>query len=102
MSIRSSIHASLFVALLAPTVASADGGVIRFVGAIVESGTCMPLVTQPGAGANPRVTCGTVPGERPTDSTRRVKTDVRELFFPADHNSPGATPRRFLVTLEYL
>lgn len=102
MSIRSSIHASLFVALLAPTVASADGGVIRFVGAIVESGTCMPRVTQPGPGRHPQVSCRAVPGERASDSPRRVKMDVRELFISATDDTRGATPRRYLVTLEYL
>ncbi|WP_139026498.1 hypothetical protein [Achromobacter arsenitoxydans] len=102
MSIRSSLHASLYVALLAPTVASANGGVIRFVGAIVEPAACVPRVTQPGSGGHPQVACGIVPGERPTDTANRVKTDVRELASPADDKTPGATPRRYLVTVEYL
>ncbi|MEN4921814.1 hypothetical protein ABE485_24330 [Achromobacter spanius] len=101
MSIRSSVHALLFAALLAPTMASADTGVIRFVGAIVEPGKCMPRVTQASPGAHPQVACAPVAGGRAFDPVRHVKTDVRAIQ-SAEDKASGATPRRYLVTLEYL
>lgn len=100
MSVRASIHASLFVALLAPAVASASGGVIRFVGAIVEPAVCMPRVTPASAHGLPRVACAPESRTRAVDPALRVKTSVREV--PATHAEAQASGKRYLVTLDYL
>ncbi|SIT31515.1 hypothetical protein [Achromobacter sp. MFA1 R4] len=101
MSIRSSIHASLFVALLAPAVASADGGVIRFVGAVVEPSSCMPRVTHANPAARPTVACAPVRGQGTFDPALRVKTSVVQV--PAEGPQAGrAASKRYVVTLEYI
>lgn len=101
MSIRLSVHASLFVVLLAPGLASADGGVVRFAGAVVEPASCRPRVTQATPVALPRVACSPASRAGTFDPGLRAKTDVREL--PADRGAaPGASSRRYVVTLEYL
>lgn len=100
MSVRASIHASLFVALLAPAVASASGGIIRFVGAIVEPALCMPRVTPASAAALPRVACAPEFRTHAVDPALRVKTSVREV--PAQNTEGPASGKRYLVTLEYL
>lgn len=105
MTISSSVHAFLFFALLAPAVASADGGVIRFVGAIVEPGNCQSRVTQAGPASHPQVSCAPVAGKRTQaalEAASRVKTSVRQLA-PETETEPAraAAPKRYLVLLEY-
>ena len=100
MSVRTSIQAFLVVALLAPAVASASGGVIRFVGAIVEPAVCLPRVTPASAAGLPRVTCVPESRTRAVNPARRVKTSVREV--PAVNAEAQALGKRYLVTLEYL
>lgn len=100
MSIRSSVRASLFVALLAPAMASADGGVIRFVGSIVEPGQCMPRVTQAGPEVLPRVSCAPVADKRAYDPASRVQTSVR-LLAPDAGQAAAAGHKRYLVMLDY-
>ncbi|WP_312436115.1 hypothetical protein [Achromobacter sp.] len=100
MSVRTSLHACLVVALLAPAVANASGGVIRFVGAVVEPAVCMLRVTPAIAGGLPRVACATESRTRTVDLAPRVKTSVREV--PAATAEDRAAGKRYLVTLEYL
>lgn len=100
MSVRTSLHASLFVALLAPAVASASGGVIRFAGAIVEPADCLPRVTPASAAGLPRVACAPESRARAADPAPRVKISVREL--PPANADARASDKRYLVTLEYL
>lgn len=100
MSARTSIHAFLVVALLAPAVAGASGGAIRFVGGIVEPAVCLPRVTPASAGGLPRVTCAPESRTRAVDPAPRVKTSVREV--PAANAEAQASGKRYLVTLEYL
>ncbi|MGW9063115.1 hypothetical protein ACWGPO_03430 [Achromobacter animicus] len=100
MSARPSIHAFLVVALLAPAVAGASGGVIRFVGGIVEPAVCRPRVTPASAGGLPRVACAPESRARAVDPAPRVKTSVREV--PAGTAEDRAAGKRYLVTLEYL
>lgn len=101
MSARTSLHASLFVALLAPAVASASGGVIRFAGAIVEPAVCLPRVT-PATGAGlPRVACAPESRTGAVDPAPRVKASVREVP-PANADDARVSGKRYLVTLEYL
>ena len=100
MSARTSIHAFLVVALLAPAVAGASGGVIHFVGGIVEPAVCLPRVTPASAGGLPRVVCVPESRTRAVDPAPRIKTSVREV--PADTTEDRAAGKRYLVTLEYL
>ncbi|WP_313700655.1 hypothetical protein [Achromobacter sp.] len=100
MSVRTSIHASLFVALLAPAVAGANGGVIRFAGAIVEPAACRPRVTPASAGGLPQVACAPDSRTRAVDPALRVKTSVREV--PPANAEARAPGKRYVVTLEYL
>lgn len=100
MSIRSTVRASLFVALLAPAMASADGGVIRFVGAIVEPGQCMPRVTQAGPQAMPQVSCAPAAGKSTYDPASRVVASVRPLA-PEGDAAQAAGAKRYLVMLQY-
>ncbi|CAB3662954.1 hypothetical protein LMG26690_00673 [Achromobacter animicus] len=100
MSVRTSLYACLIVALVAPAVASASDGVIRFAGAIVEPAVCMPRVTPAIAGGLPRVVCATESRIRAADPALRVKTSVREM--PAATAEDRAAGKHYLVTLEYL
>lgn len=101
MSIRSMIHAFMVFSLLAPAVARAEGGVIRFAGAVVEPANCIPRVSNADRGLPPRVSCA--PGARDLASEPgvRVRTHVRELASDKGRVR-SAEPRRYLVTLEYL
>lgn len=102
MTVRNSLLALSFVSLLAPAVASAYDGAIRFSGAIVESAGCRVQMEGRSAGAlAPRVSCEGSMGRKAIPAANIVRVSVKALPPVADRK--GGPDRQYrIVTLEYL
>ncbi|CAB3626547.1 hypothetical protein [Achromobacter pestifer] len=102
MTIRRLVRALSVISLLAPAVASANGGMIRFSGAIVESAQCK--VDAQGStprAVTPRVSCP-APAGRPGARTENI-VKVTTTALPPVAGQNGGPPRQHrIVTLEYL
>ncbi|WP_158685855.1 hypothetical protein [Achromobacter spanius] len=91
----------MFVALTVPALANAGGGVIGFIGAVVEPAVCTPRVTPASPGGLPRVACAPDYRGRALQPALRVRTSVREVPAPANADARGSG-KRYVVTLDYL
>ncbi|MBB1594035.1 hypothetical protein [Achromobacter sp. UMC46] len=102
MAIHSLARALWCVSLLAPAVASASDGVIRFSGAIVEPAGCRVDTQGAGAGpAAPRVSCQAPAGRAAVPAGNVVTVSTKVL--PAAPGQGGSAAREArIVTLDYL
>lgn len=100
MTIHTLRRALSVISLLVPVVASANSGMIRFTGAIVEPAACkVEMKGSTGGKGVPRVSCW-APADRPaTSAGNRVKvsTSVSSPISWPD----GSVRRHKVVTLEY-
>jgi len=102
MTVRNSLLALSLVSLLAPSMASAHDGTIRFSGAIVESAGCQVQMEGRSAAAPvPKVTCEGSDGRKAIPAANIVKVSSKALPPVADRNGGPARQYR-LVTLDYL
>ncbi|MGE8640274.1 MAG: hypothetical protein ACN6PR_16585 [Achromobacter sp.] len=102
MTIRNSVFALSFVSLLAPAVAGASDGVIRFTGAIVESTSCrVDMEGRKVGAAAPQVHCDRSAGRVPLPTANIVKVSIQALP-PVPGRNGGPDQRYSIVTLDYL
>ncbi len=101
MTIQALTRALSVISLLVPVVASANSGLIRFSGAIVEPAACKVDI-QGGTGGKgaPRVSCGAFGGGSAVPAGNRVtvSTGVSSAVSWPD----GRVRRHKVVTLDYL
>lgn len=102
MTIRNSVFALSFVSLLAPAVAGASDGMIRFTGAIVEPTACrVDMEGRKAGAAAPQVHCDRPAGSAPLVAASIVKVSTKALPPVPDRN--GGPDRHYrIVTLDYL
>lgn len=102
MTIRNSVFALSFVSLLAPSMAGASDGMIRFTGAIVESTACRVDMKEAKAGrAAPQVHCDQQAGRVVQPAASIVKVSTKALP-PVPGRNGGPDQRYSIVTLDYL
>lgn len=101
MTVQALTRALSVVSLLVPVVASANSGMIRFSGAIMEPAACKVDI-KGGAGGKgaPRVNCGAPGGGSAVPAGNRVKVSTSvssAASWPDDR-----VRRHKIVTLDYL
>lgn len=102
MTIRNSVFALSFVSLLAPAVAGARDGAIRFTGAIVEPAACRLDMQGRKAGAVPSsARCDQPAGRLPLPAANIVTVSIKALP-PVPGRNGGPDQRYSIVTLDYL